>query len=275
MQYDSSVIEKTADELIYLMGTTWEKNEDGYLADDSGETLGEHIREILAKNLQISNKLAKSSGLSDNISTALYELTWSPIDTIQTGIGQGYVQVTPIAVARYVAAIANGGTVYETHLVDKVIAQDGTVVYDKEPVVYNTLDAKPEYINAIKEGMRSVVSEEEGTASEAFSNFPDEYLQQLGGKTGSAEVNKDIDLENNSWFVCFAPFEDPEIALVVYVPRIFCCTILKARRRWRSRRCRIRIRWWCRGTSRRPLRRRTPRRRRKNNVFVDKAGNSV
>lgn len=218
IEYDDTVINKTADELIYLMGTTWKDNDDGFLADENGKTLGESIREILAKDMRITNRLARSSGLSDKISDMLSQLIWGPIDTIQTGIGQGYVQVTPIAVARYVAAVANGGTVYETHLVDKVISQDGTVVYDKEPVVYDTLDAPTEYIEAIKEGMRSVVSEEEGTASEAFTNFPDEYLAQLGGKTGSAEVTKDIDLENNSWFVCFAPFEEPEIAVVVYVP---------------------------------------------------------
>jgi penicillin-binding protein 2 len=218
IEYDDGVIDKTATELIYLMGSIWEENDDGYLANAGGKTLGESIREILAKNMRITNRLAKSSGLSDKISDMLSQLRWGPIDTIQTGIGQGYVQVTPIAVARYIAAIANGGTVYETHLVDKVIAQDGTVVYDKEPVIYDTLDAKSEYIDAIKEGMRSVVSEEEGTASDAFTNFPDEYLEQLGGKTGSAEVTKDIDLENNSWFVCFAPFEKPEIAVVVYVP---------------------------------------------------------
>ena len=127
------------------------------------------------------------------------------------------MQVTPIAVARYVAAVVNGGTVYETHVVDKVVSQDGTVLYDKEPVIYDTLDADQIYLDKIKEGMSNVVSAEEGTAEEYFKDFPDEYLKQIGGKTGSAEVSE-IDLENNSWFVCFAPFDEPEIAIVVYIP---------------------------------------------------------
>ena len=220
LKYQDGVIDDTADELIRLMGINWEKNSDGFLADERGKTLGEHTRDILARNMQISTKISYNSGLSENITNMLSQLIWSPIHTIQTGIGQGYVQLTPIAVARYVAALVNGGTVYETHVVDKVIAQDGTVLYNKEPVVYDTLGARQEYLNAIKDGMSEVVSGEDGTAAEHFKNFPDEYLNMIGGKTGTAEVS-DIDLENNSWFVSFAPFDDPEIAVVVYVPHGF------------------------------------------------------
>ena len=215
IEYEAGVINDTADELIYLMGNTWKDNADGYLADENGKTLGAYVRDILAKNMQISTKISSSSGLSVGITNMLSLLIWSPIDTIQTGIGQGYVQVTPIAVARYVAAVVNGGTVFETHVVDKVVSQDGTVLYDKEPIVYDTLGARDEYLDAIKLGMKSVVSAEEGTAKDYFEGF--EYLDQMGGKTGSAEVSE-IDLENNSWFVCFAPFDEPEIAVVVYIP---------------------------------------------------------
>ena len=74
IQYDSDIIKQTADELIYLMGSTWEENTDGYLADESGKTLGESIRSILAKNLQIADQQARSSHLSEDISNALYQL---------------------------------------------------------------------------------------------------------------------------------------------------------------------------------------------------------
>ena len=217
LKYQDGVIDDTADELIRLMGITWKKNKDGFLADENGKTMGEHTRDIIARNMNIRTQISYNSGLSKDITAMLSLLIWSPIDTIQTGIGQGYVQLTPIAVARYVAALVNGGTVYETHVVDKVIAQDGTVLYDKEPVIYSTLGARQEYLNAIKDGMSEVVSGEDGTAAEHFKNFPDEYLNRIGGKTGTAQVS-DIDLENNSWFVSFAPFDDPEIAVVVYVP---------------------------------------------------------
>ena len=103
--------------------------------------------------------------------------------TITSGIGQGLVQVTPIAVARYVAALVNGGIVYEMHVVDKVIRQDGTILFDQEPVVFNTLDAPDEYLDAIKRGMRDVV-DEGGTADRYFKDFI--YKDEMGGKTGTA-----------------------------------------------------------------------------------------
>ena len=97
-----------------------------------------------------------------------------------------------------------------------MIAQDGTVIFDQEPVVYGTLDADDIYLEKIMEGMHDVVSGD-GTAAKYFKDFPDKYKDNIGGKTGTAEVST-IDLENNSWFVCFTPYEKPEIAIVVYVP---------------------------------------------------------
>jgi penicillin-binding protein 2 len=155
------------------------------------------------------------------ISSVLTELQWTPTMTVATGIGQGITAVTPIAVARYISAIANGGTVYQANIVDKVVAQDGTVVMDKQPEAFGTLDAPQIYLDKLIEGMSSVVSAEEGTAQKYFKDF--EYQDKIAGKTGTAQVSK-IDLENNSWFVCMAPYDKldptvkPEIAIVVYVP---------------------------------------------------------
>jgi penicillin-binding protein 2 len=88
------------------------------------------------------------------------------------------------------------------------------VLFDRAPVVFNTLDAPQEYLDAIKQGMKDVV-ETGGTAEKYFRDY--KYKNDMGGKTGTAEVSL-IDLENNSWFVCFAPYENPEIAVVVYTP---------------------------------------------------------
>ena len=64
--------------------------------------------------------------------------------------------------------------------------------------------------------MAEVVSQEDGgTAGRFFTNF--KYLDEIGGKTGTAEIS-DIDLENNAWFIAFAPFDQPEIAVVVMIP---------------------------------------------------------
>ncbi|MGI5849193.1 MAG: penicillin-binding transpeptidase domain-containing protein [Christensenellales bacterium] len=217
VKYDDELVDETADELIYLAGIKWiaDGTDSGILKDENGITMGHHVRKILSDRLQISEKRSRANKWDVEITNMLTQLQWSLYDTITTGIGQGYIQVTPIAVARYVASIANGGLVYETHVVDKVVDQDGTVVFDQQPVVSNTLDAPGNYLAAIKKGMGNVVNAENGTATGYFKDF--EYKDQIGGKTGTAEVSK-IDLENNSWFVCFAPYDTPKIAVVVYVP---------------------------------------------------------
>lgn len=216
LEYKDKEIEAAAEELVYLMGIDWKTEGDSnVLKDERGVAMGDHIRGILYKHLNISRTISQASGLDTAISSMLIQLRWTPINTVMTGIGQGYVQVTPVAVARYVAAIVNGGTVYEAHIIDKIIDQSGEVVYDKPPVAYNTLGAPQEYLDKIKEGMSNVVNADDGTAAPYFENF--KYKNDIGGKTGTAEVS-DIDLENNSWFVCFAPYDEPKIVVVAYVP---------------------------------------------------------
>jgi penicillin-binding protein 2 len=220
--YTDDEIRAAAKEIVYLMGEKWtSENVNGvtYLKDANGAYIGQRIREILFNKLGISEKV--STQLSSDISSSLTELLWTPTKTVATGIGQGITAVTPIAVARYISAIANGGTVYQANIVDKVVAQDGTVVMDKQPEAFGTLDAPQIYLDKLIEGMSSVVSAEEGTAQKYFKDF--EYQDKIAGKTGTAQVSK-IDLENNSWFVCMAPYDKldptvkPEIAIVVYVP---------------------------------------------------------
>lgn len=217
VEYDEDIIEKTSKELVYLAGIEWTPDESdrGILKDKNGLSMGDHVRSILADNLRISEKISRANGWDRDITDYIDELRWTPIMTITSGMGQGYIQVTPIAVARYVAALVNGGIVYEAHVVDKVVNQAGAVVMEKKPVVYNKIDAPKEYFDAIKLGMQKVVSGEDGTARKYFDGF--KYRNEIGGKTGTAQVSN-IDLENNSWFVCFAPYEEPEIVVVVYVP---------------------------------------------------------
>ena len=110
----------------------------------------------------------------------LNEIQWKATQTIRAGIGQGVSLVTPVAVARYVAAIANGGTVYDVHIVDKVIDSSGVIVNEIEPSVYDKIDAPSDYWNAIREGLKGVVSPEDGgTASKKFSQ---EFQELMGSQ---------------------------------------------------------------------------------------------
>ena len=130
------------------------------------------------------------------------------------GVGQSITSVTPVALARYVAAVANNGTVYDLSLIDSITSPEGEVLSRGQPVVAAELtEAKP-YLTLLRQGMKGVV-DDGGTAAKYFKNF--KYESDIAVKTGTAEKTK-IDLENNAWMVGFAPYENPEIAVVVYVP---------------------------------------------------------
>ena len=164
-----------------------------------------------------------------DIYSSIIQITWTNTTTIQTGIGQSITTVTPIAVARYLSALVNGGYVYDTHIVDKVTTATGELVYEQQPTLVRKLDVNQDNLNTIMKGMRDMVNESEdhysSTARRYFNAF--KYKNQLGGKTGTAQVS-DINLEDNAWFVAFAPYDDPEIAIVVYIPNGFSGSMASA-----------------------------------------------
>ena len=172
------------------------------------------IREILVYDLNLPVQYISSNYLGNTVSSYIQDLYWTPNETIMVGIGQSITQITPIAAARYVSAIANGGTVYDAQIIDKIIAPDGTVVLDKEPVIANQINVDPEFFALIQKGMENVTStENEGTAGEQFKNSK----YKIAAKTGTSQ-RTEIDVENNSWLLCYAPADDPKIAVVVYIP---------------------------------------------------------
>ena len=142
---------------------------------------------------------------------------WTAGDTASAVIGQGYTLATPIQLARMTAVLANGGTLYQPTLVDRVIGANGEVVHRGEPKVTGRVDLSDRHFAAIREGMLAVVEEVGGTARR-------QQIKQLafGGKTGTAQVvrlgaTKGKDTLDHAWFVAFAPYEDPEVAVAVLV----------------------------------------------------------
>lgn len=135
--------------------------------------------------------------------------TWWPGNTLQAAIGQSDNLFTPLQLANYISTLANGGTRYQPHLVKKVKEYDSShVISESMPKVLDSIQMKPQNYKAVMEGMRSVT--EDGTASNVFRNFE----IRVGGKTGSAEVPKG---SANGIFTCFAPYENPQIAISVIV----------------------------------------------------------
>jgi penicillin-binding protein 2 len=149
-----------------------------------------------------------------------------PGDVLNASIGQGDNNFTPMQIAKYISSIANGGTVVKPTIVKSILNSDGAEVakdeiiqYTNEKLGYSDTDdgitISQESVNVAKEGMRMAASEAGGTAYNIFKGFN----QEVAGKTGSAEAGKDKNGNDlvNAWFVCFAPYEKPEVAVVVMI----------------------------------------------------------
>ena len=135
---------------------------------------------------------------------------WYPAETLDAAIGQGYNSFTPIQVVNYVAAIANEGTWMKPHLIKSVVNADSKVILEKHPEIGGRLDVSRKTYESVKKGMRGVTLPG-GTAYWIFADFP----ISVAGKTGTAEW--DVSKDPHGWFVAFAPYEDPEIAVAVFI----------------------------------------------------------
>ncbi|GHU73026.1 penicillin-binding protein [Clostridia bacterium] len=175
------------------------------------------FRIILMRELGMRRDIVILTDTMSDIYRILNDIKWGANLTIMTAIGQSITMVTPVAVARYLVAVANGGLVYDVSIVDSIISPTGEVLNPlNKPVVVNDLtDEISPYIDYIWEGMADVV-DEGGTAGTYFSR---DWLAKypIAGKTGTAQKSV-LDVENNAWFIAYAPLEKPEIAVVVYVP---------------------------------------------------------
>jgi penicillin-binding protein 2 len=136
---------------------------------------------------------------------------WYPGDTVNLAIGQGYLRVTPLQVARMMAAVANGGTLYRPFIVERIEAGQDQPEQVTESEVVGSLPLTPEHLAALQEGLLGVTADDSiGTASHRFAGLG----IPVAGKTGTAEAGA-ADAEPHSWFAAYAPADDPEIALVV------------------------------------------------------------
>ena len=176
--------------------------------------------------IELPNETAGTLASKDYVKSI--KQNWNPGDTLNAAIGQGYNRFTPLQMAKYISMIANGGNKIDATIIKTVQNSDGTEVSKDEinKFVTEKLGSKTEnseeditlnkqYVDAVKQGMKSVTSDESGTAYVRFKNFNIE----VGGKTGSAEAGKDANGKDivNAWFAGFAPYDDPEIAVVIMV----------------------------------------------------------
>jgi penicillin-binding protein 2 len=150
-----------------------------------------------------------------------YRQPWFPGETLSVAIGQGYVTVTPLQLANMMAAVANGGKLFQPRLVSKIESVDGTTVREFGPELIRTIEIKPDTLKRIHNALADVVKT--GTGVMAKSSLID-----VAGKTGTAQV---VEMKgayvkteqlsqfarDHAWFVSYAPVESPQVAIAVLV----------------------------------------------------------
>lgn len=138
------------------------------------------------------------------------DLDWTDGQTITAAIGQSYNLFTPLQIANYAATLAGGGAHYQAHLLKNVKTYDNSSIiyaYDKEPV--NVVKMSDSTQQAIRTGMHEL------TKSSLYDQFS-RCVVEAAAKTGSAQVGTDI---ANGVFICYAPYDDPQIAVSVVIEK--------------------------------------------------------
>jgi len=146
---------------------------------------------------------------------------WYPSETMDAAIGQGFVSVTPIQLANMTAAVANGGTLYKPMLVKNITRANGELVQEFEPTVLQNVPVDKKNLDIVQEGMWMVVNGTKGTARGSSLD-----TVEFAGKTGTAQVVKlqqgdqedlPVKFRDHGWFICFAPADDPIVAMAILV----------------------------------------------------------
>ncbi|MBI3457453.1 MAG: penicillin-binding protein 2 [Candidatus Rokubacteria bacterium] len=145
---------------------------------------------------------------------------WHAGDTVSLSIGQGLITVTPLQVARLMAAVANGGILWQPRLVARIKGLDGTLLASEQAVEQDRTDVAPVVLDFLRQALWAVVNDG-GTGKAAM--LPG---VAIAGKTGTAQTHEfkdDADRKrrdrDNAWFAAFAPVDDPQVVVVVLAER--------------------------------------------------------
>jgi len=144
---------------------------------------------------------------------------WHPGDTVSLSIGQGLLTVTPLQMARMMAVVANGGTVWRPRLVERVESPTGDLLRRETETVQGHVELAPVVYEFLRQALVGVVEEGSGKAARVPG-------VTIGGKTGTAQTREFRDEtdrkrrdHDHAWFAGFAPAEDPRVAVLVFVEK--------------------------------------------------------
>ena len=183
-------------------------------------------------SLNIMDSTAKGLGLGEPTGIELYEAVgrranaqskaeaykddkdqqgWYPADQVLASIGQSLNEFTPMQLCSYTSTLANRGIRYKATFLNRVVSSDYRhLELENSPVILSTMAISDEAYYNYTAGMRAVVTS--GTAYRIFGNYPVE----VAAKTGTAEHSNGQNVSDHGAFVCYAPFNDPQIAVAVY-----------------------------------------------------------
>lgn len=181
------------------------------------------------------DKVAKDLGLGEPTGVELYEEIgtranaetkeklygegqqgWYSADVLMASIGQSENKFTPLQLGLYTAALANGGTRYKATFLKRIVSNDyKSLVYENSPQVMSKCYISDEALAAVHEGMRMGVTAENGTSHGVFGD----YEIPVSGKTGTVQTDLSIaGVKSDSCsYVCYAPADNPQIAIAIYV----------------------------------------------------------
>lgn len=193
---------------------TWQMLDETAKGFGFGEPTGIELTEVVGTRSNPDSKKANHTGA---------DAVWGAGDRVLTGIGQAENRITPLQLCIYACTLANQGTRYKATFLNRVASADyRTLIYENEPQILSQMDIPYDCYLTYLEGMREVASEPGGTASNYFGGVKDpsgrNYPVTVCAKTGTAQHSSGG--SDHGAFICFAPMEDPEIAVALFGEKV-------------------------------------------------------
>ena len=186
--------------------TGWERMDNAAKALGLGESTGVELAETKGTRANPESKKKLYSDPAFQVFTAG--------DTISMAIGQSENRFSPLQMAVYTAALANRGVRYKATFLNRIISADyQELLYEMEPTVASRLQISDEAYGVYTRGMREAVTAPNGTANKVFGDYP----IAVSAKTGTAQHG--VAGSDHASFVCYAPSDDPQIAIAIYVEK--------------------------------------------------------
>ncbi|MBR7121481.1 MAG: hypothetical protein IKC94_04490 [Lentisphaeria bacterium] len=194
-----------------------EKSCNNYMIHHATRTGYEALAEMLARagfGRKSGVAIPESAGdmPSDDLKMRRYRTHWNVYDTALLSIGQGLISVTPLQLAVYTAAIANGGTVWKPQLVSRILDHRGLARFEARPQANGELGAPAEHLDIVRQGMFRVVNSSGGSGKHGRVNG-----LQIYGKTGTAEIGSGSNMRNITHFIAFTTYQGRTYALAITI----------------------------------------------------------